>query len=126
MEFLDAEVVLAIHDAQIAQYGGLAGVRDAGLMDSALARPQNVFAYGNDDIYAMAASLAYGIARNHPFLDGNKRTALHSALIFLDLNGATVPEPSTAMVETMVQLAEGQISEADFAHWLAAQPAQAA
>ncbi len=122
MKFLDKAVVIAAHDAQIAQYGGLSGVRDHGLLDSALARPQNAYAYGVSDFHALAATIAFGIARNHPFLDGNKRTALHSALIFLAINGVAVPAPSVAMVETMVQLAEGQITEAAFAQWLAAQP----
>lgn len=118
MEFLDKDVVLALHDAQLAQYGGLAGVRDMGLLDSALARPLNAHAYGTEDVFALAATLAFGIARNHPFLDGNKRSALHSALAFLAINGASVPPPTPQMVEVMVQLAEGRISEDDFARWL--------
>ena len=122
MEFLEKEVVLALHDAQLALYGGLAGVRDMGLLESALARPQNSFAYGETDVFALAASLAFGIARNHPFLDGNKRTALHSALTFLMINGAAVPPPTPLMVEMTVQLAEGRASEQDFARWLAQNP----
>lgn len=124
MEFPDQDVVLAVHDSQLALYGGLAGVRDMGLLQSALARPQNLHAYGSDDVYALAASLAFGIARNHPFLDGNKRTALHTSLLMLAVNDTPVPIPSTAMVEMMVQLAEGQLSEEDFARWLQSQPSR--
>lgn len=122
MIFVEKAAVLALHDEQLGQYGGLAGVRDMGLLDSALARPQNAHAYGSNNVYALAASLAFGIARNHPFLDGNKRSALHSALVFLAINEVPVPLPSVAMVEAMVQLAEGILSEEGFAAWLATQP----
>lgn len=122
MEFLDREPVLAIHDRQLAEHGGLGGVRDAGLLESALARPRNTNAYGVDDVHALAASLAFGLARNHPFLDGNKRTALHCALSFLALNRVGVPVPSTEMVEMTVKLAEGSCSEEAFAAWLKSQP----
>ena len=114
--------MLAMHDAQIAAYGGLSGVRDAGLLASALARPQNKHAYGEDNVWVLAASYAFGIARNHPFLDANKRTALQTALMFLGLNKIAVPPPSVAMVEQMVRLAEGALSEDDFAAWLRSQP----
>ncbi len=119
MEFLDKAVLLVIHDTQLAQYGGLTGVRDMGLLDSALARPQNAHAYGTEDVFALAATLAFGIARNHPFLDGNKRTAWGAARTFLRLNGAAFKPDKAAAVEVMVQLAEGRISEDDFARWLA-------
>lgn len=118
MIFIDLEVVLALHDRQIADHGGLAGIRDAGLLEAALARPQHREAYGIEDIHEIAAAYAYGIARNHPFLDGNKRTALHVALLFLALNGGSLPAPSPEMVERMVALAEGSLSEAAFADWL--------
>jgi len=122
MDCLEKEVVLAIHDTQLAQYGGLAGLRDEGLLDSALARPQSAEAYGVTDVYALAASLAFGIARNHPFLDGNKCTAWGCARTLLRLNGVALVPDKVAAVETMVQLAEGRISEEAFAQWLAAQP----
>lgn len=122
MEFLDRGVVLAIHDAQLSQHGGLAGLRDGGLLDSALARPQNAEAYGTTDIFALAASLAFGLARNHPFIDGNKRTAWGCARTFLKLNGIALLPDRAAAVEVMVQLAEGQLSEDDFARWLQSQP----
>lgn len=122
MEFLDPEVVLAIHDAQLALHGGLGGVRDHGLLDSALPRPRNAYGYGTEDVFALAASLAFGIARNHPFLDGNKRTAWGCARTFLKLNGVALIPDRVAAVEMMVKLAEGAVSEEDFALWLQAQP----
>lgn len=122
MEFLDKDVVLAMHDHQLAAHGGASGVRDEGLLDSALARPQNKQAYGDDDPYSLAAAYAYGIARNHPFVDANKRTGLFAALLFLRMNRVPTPPPSPAMVEQMVMLAEGLLDEAGFAAWLAGQP----
>ncbi|MCX7072617.1 MAG: type II toxin-antitoxin system death-on-curing family toxin [Gammaproteobacteria bacterium] len=122
MEFLDKDVVLAMHDHQLAAHGGASGVRDEGLLDSALARPQNKQAYGDDDPYSLAAAYAYGIARNHPFVDANKRTGLFAALLFLRMNRVPTPPPSPAMVEQMVLLAEGLLDEAGFAAWLAGQP----
>ena len=122
MNFLDQAVVIAIHDRQLAEYGGAAGVRDAGLLDSALSRPQNKHAYGEDDPFVLAASYAFGIARNHPFLDGNKRTAWVSARTFLALNGKALLPDRKEAVEYMVHLAEGSFEEAAFAAWLATQP----
>lgn len=122
MQSLDRNVVLAMHDQQIGAHGGAPGVRDHGLLDSALARPQNKHAYGESDPYALAAAYAYGIARNHPFVDANKRTGLFSALLFLRLNEVPRPKPSADMVEQMVRLAEGALDEAGFAAWLATQP----
>lgn len=118
MEFLTREVALAIHDAQLAAYGGLSGVRDDNLFESALARPQNKFAYGEEDVYALAATLCFGMARNHPFLDANKRTAWSCTLAFLRLNGAVTPKPSPSVVIQMIGMAEGSISEDEFADWL--------
>lgn len=118
MRFIDKDVVLAIHDEQLACYGGLPGVRDMGLLESALARAENKFAYGETEPYALAASLSFGITRNHPFSDANKRTALHAGLLFLAVNQVPVPPPSVDMVLTTVALAEGSLSEDDFAAWL--------
>jgi len=84
--WLDIRVVLAAHDEQLAEHGGAEGVRDMGLLESALARPQNLAGYGDPDVTELAASLAFGIAKNHPFVDGNKRTALGACLVFLRLN----------------------------------------
>ncbi|GAC1630777.1 MAG: type II toxin-antitoxin system death-on-curing family toxin [Nevskia sp.] len=122
MRFVEKPVVLAMHDRQLGAHGGAAGIRDEGLLDSALARPKNKHAYGEEDFFALAAAYAYGIARNHPFVDANKRTGLHVALLFLRLNGVPTPAPSIEMVEHMVQLAEGALDEAGFASWLSTQP----
>ena len=122
MKFLDREVVLAIHDRQLAEHGGPPGVRDPGLLDFALARPRNRQAYGVDDPFELAVALAYGIARNHPFIDGNKRTAWTVARTFLGINGHRLQPERSEAVERMVALAEGQLDEAGFAAWLVAQP----
>ncbi|WP_293367995.1 type II toxin-antitoxin system death-on-curing family toxin [Nevskia sp.] len=122
MEFVDKDVVLAIHDRQLAEHGGLAGMRDEGLLDSAMARPQNRHAYGSEQLEELAAAYAYGIARNHPFLDGNKRTAWAVARTFLAMNGLRLVPDRVAAVEQMVLLAEGLLDEAAFAVWLGSQP----
>ena len=122
MEFLDKDVVLAMHDHQLAAHGGASGIRDQGVLDSAMARPQNKQASGEGDPYSLAAAYAYGIARNHPFVDANKRTGLLAALLFLRMNKVPTPPPSPAMVEQMVLLAEGLLDEAGFAAWLGRQP----
>jgi death-on-curing protein len=123
MDFLDMDVVLALHDRQIADHGGLEGIRDEGLLESALARPQHRHAYGETDLYTLATAYAYGIARNHPFLDGNKRTAWGCARTFLRLNGVSLMPDRAQAVEIMVLLAEGRVDEAGFAEWLRRQPA---
>ncbi len=112
-------VVYAIHDEQIAEHGGLAGLRDQALLLSALARPQQLAAYGeNPDLAALAASYAVGIAGNHPFLDGNKRTTIVVAGgVFLPLNGYELVASNTEIVRTMLGVADGQISEAELAAW---------
>lgn len=123
VDFLALQTVMAMHDAQIAAYGGLPGVRDAGLLESALARPQNKHAYGEEDRFVLAASYAFRIARNHPFCDANKRTAWAAARTFLKLNGHPTRPDRAAAVEQTVRLAEGSLSEDDFAEWLRSQPA---
>lgn len=111
-------VVYAIHDEQIAEHGGLAGVRDKALLLSALARPQHLEAYGNPDIAELATAYAVGIARNHPFLDGNKRTALVVAGgVFLPLNGYELVADNREIVRVMLAVAEGVIGEAELAAW---------
>ncbi|MBA4285246.1 MAG: type II toxin-antitoxin system death-on-curing family toxin [Xanthomonadaceae bacterium] len=122
MEFLDKDVVLAIHDRQLAEHGGLAGVRDDGLLDSALARPQNRHAYGIENIEELASAYAHGIARNLPFLEGNKRTAWAVARTFMAMNGQRPVPDRVQAVENMVLLAEGLLDEAGFAAWLGSQP----
>ena len=112
------EIVEAIHDEQIAWHGGSEGIRDAGLLASAIDRPRNLAAYGDPDLASLAASLGYGLARNHPFVDGNKRTAFVSVETFLVLNGAALVADDAECVLTMEGLAGGTISEADFATWV--------
>jgi death-on-curing protein len=118
--WIDLDVVLAIHDEQLAEHGGQAGVRDRGLLESALARPRNQFAYGESSLPRLAASYAFGISRNHPFLDGNKRTSLVVAELFLDLNGLGLTASDEACVTTFLRLAAGESSEDDLARWIEA------
>ena len=114
------EALIAIHHRQIAEHGGGEGLRDEGLLSSALARPQNLLAYGepSPDLASLAAAYAYGIARNHPFVDGNKRTALVAARTFLILNGVDLNATQDDKVLTFVSLAEGAISEQELADWI--------
>ncbi|MEP7042227.1 MAG: type II toxin-antitoxin system death-on-curing family toxin [Dokdonella sp.] len=118
--WIEKAFALAIHDRQLAEHGGTAGVRDEGLLDSALARPQQLHAYGDPspDVADLAASLAFGLARNHPFLDGNKRTAHVCYRAFLALNNAVLVAGDEDKYIAMLSLAEGSLSEADFATWL--------
>ncbi len=110
----------AIHDRQLAEHGGSAGVRDHRLLESALARPQQLLAYGSPppDLADLAASLAHGIARNHPFVDGNKRTAAVACETFIRLNGAALVASDLELYPIYIALSEGRLSEADLATWL--------
>ena len=114
------ETLTAIHHRQIAEHGGSEGLRDEGLLLSALARPQHLLAYGAPapDLASLAAAYAYGIARNHPFVDGNKRTALVAARTFLILNGVDLKATQDDKVLTFLNLAEGAISEEELADWI--------
>jgi death-on-curing protein len=114
------ETIIAIYHRQIAEHGGGEGLRDEGLLSSALARPQNLFAYGQPsaDLAALAAAYAYGLARDHPFVDGNKRTALVAARTFLLLNGANLEAGQDEKFLTFQRLAEGSLTEDDLAHWI--------
>jgi death-on-curing protein len=116
--WLDAEVALAVHDRQLAEHGGGQGVRDPALLESALARPMNRWGYGEDDRCALAAAHAYGIARNHPFVDGNKRTAWVFARLFLALNGAELRFTPDDAIRTVLALAAGELGEEALADWL--------
>jgi len=118
--WIELEVVLAIHDGQLAEHGGQAGVRDRGLLESAMARPQNQFAYGEHSIARLAASYAFGISRNHPFLDGNKRTSLVVAELFLELNGSDLTATDAECVTTFLRLAADELTEEELADWIAA------
>jgi death-on-curing protein len=111
-------VIAAVHDAQVAEHGGAAGMRDAGLLASALARPRNLHAYGETDVCRLAAAYASGIVRNHPFVDGNKRTAFLAAYVFLGLNGLDLGADEAEAAATMLMLASGDIEEEAFADWL--------
>ena len=111
-------VVLALHDEQLAEHGGGSGLRDGGLLDSALARPLNLEAYGDPDAAYLAAAYAFGIAKNHPFVDGNKRTAAVAMELFLDLNGYELTATDEALVLTILGLADGSSSETDLADWV--------
>jgi len=111
-------VVLAIHEEQIAEHGGTPGIRDMGLLESALARPQNLAAYGDPDLAAMAAAYAFGIARNHPFLDGNKRTSYVVTLVFLRLNGSDVQADEASRLDMWLRLAAGDVTEESLTMWL--------
>lgn len=115
--WIQVEVALAVHDRQLAEHGGGVGLRDAGLLESALARPQNQWAYGADDLCALAAAYAFGIARNHPFIDGNKRTAWVLARLFLALNAVTIVFDAADAIRTVLALAAGELSEEDLADW---------
>jgi len=111
------DVAEAVHDRQLAEHGGGAGTRDAGLLESALARPQNLLHYGEPDLAAMAAAYAFGIARNHPFVDGNKRTAWVTARLFLRLNEAELAFDKAEATVMMQQLAAGEPGEDEVATW---------
>jgi death-on-curing protein len=114
------EAVRAVHSRQISEHGGRPGIRDEGLLLSALARPQNLAAYGDPppDLAALAASYAYGVARNHPFIDGNKRVALVAARTFLLINGADLVASQEEKYVTFLRLAEGRMSEDELAGWI--------
>jgi len=116
--WLDRDLVLAIHDRQISEHGGSSGVRDEGLLESALARPRNVFAYGEPRLAALAAEYAFGIARNHPFVDGNKRTALVAAELFLDFNDVDLLATDAEAVTAFLALAAGELSLEGLTTWL--------
>lgn len=119
MKWLRLDAVLAMHRRQLAEHGGGDGVRDLGLLESALARPQNIAAYEPDaDIARLAAGYAFGIAKNHPFVDGNKRTALVACRTFLVLNGYQLNASGTDKYITFLSLAEGTISEEELTEWL--------
>ena len=118
--WLDRTDCLAIHEMMLAQHGGMAGVRDEGLLESALARPQNLFSYGSPTMPELAASCAVGIILNHPFVDGNKRTGFMMAATFLELNGLVFAATEESVVEKTLALAAGELKKAGYAAWLKA------
>jgi death on curing protein len=119
-KWLGEGTILAIHDEQLAEHGGSSGLRDKNLLESALARPMNRAAYDNGDAFDLAASYAFGISRNHPFIDGNKRTAYVAAELFLMKNGHMLTASDEQCVISMLHLAEGSMTEEELAEWLRA------
>ena len=115
--WIATEVALAAHAEQLAEHGGGDGIRDAGMLDSAMARPQNLAQYGDPDAAALAAAYAFGIARNHPFIDGNKRTAAVVSETFLMLNGYALGATDAELVVAFVALAAGELGEDELADW---------
>jgi death on curing protein len=116
--WLDVEILIDLHAEQLALFGGPDGIRDQGMLESALGRPLNKFTYGETDLAALAASYAFGIARNHPFVDGNKRAAFGAMIVFLGLNGVDFlvpPENATAMI---LALAAGEVDEDGLTRWI--------
>jgi len=116
--WVDRRVVLALHAEQLRAWGGGQGLRDEGLLDSALARPRNLAAYGEPDLADLAASYAYGMAKNHPFVDGNKRTALVVCETFLIDNGQSLDANDPELAVLFEELAAGGVSEDELAQWL--------
>jgi len=112
------DFVLSLHEELLAEHGGAPGIRDEGLLDSALARPQNVYSYGNADLFTLTAAYISGIVRNHPFIDGNKRTAFMTGYVFLGRNGKELIADEAETTQIMLALAGSKVSEEDFALWL--------
>ncbi|CAM4121429.1 type II toxin-antitoxin system death-on-curing family toxin [Roseateles saccharophilus] len=116
--WLNADVLQAVHLEQLAEHGGAPGTRDEGLFESALARPQNLALYGEPDVFDLAAAYAVGLAKNHPFIDGNKRTAYVAMELFLVLNGCELTADDASATLTMLSVAAGDIDEPTLAQWL--------
>lgn len=115
--WIETELALAIHDRQLAEHGGPIGVRDPAVLESALDRPRNQWAYGETDMCALAAAYAFGLARNHPFTDGNKRTAWVLARLFLALNKVQIAFTPEEAIRMVLGLASGSLTEAEVADW---------
>ncbi len=116
--WIDRRLLVLLHDESLAAHGGASGLRDAGLLASALARPENLAAYGHPDLAELAASYAFGLAKNHPFVDGNKRAAFLSVGLFLGLNGHRLTATQAEATVAVFGLASGEIDEATFATWI--------
>ncbi len=116
--WVDRQALLLLHGESVAEHGGAAGIRDAGLLDSALARAQNLAAYGNPDLAELAAAYGAGISQNHPFVDGNKRAAFLSVGLFLALNGYRLVATQAEATAAVLSLAAGELKEGEFAAWL--------
>ena len=118
MHWLSKNVILAVHDEQIAENRGGAGIRDLGLLASAMARPLHLYSYESPTIVELAAAYAVGIIRDHPFVDGNKRTGFLAAYIFLAMHGLKLSAPETEVVRVVLDLAQGKTDEKEFCIWL--------
>ena len=116
--WLDTNIVIDVHAEQLALFGGADGIRDIGLLESALARPLNKFGYGETSLANLAAAYAFGLARNHPFVDGNKRAAFASIIVFLGLNGIDFDVPPEEATAIILGLAAGEIDEGGLARWI--------
>ncbi|HEV7326894.1 MAG TPA: type II toxin-antitoxin system death-on-curing family toxin [Bosea sp. (in: a-proteobacteria)] len=116
--WVSVELVVDIHAEQLALFGGPAGIRDQGLLESALARAPNKHAYGEDDLAALAAAYAFGVARNHPFVDGNKRAAFAAMIVFLGLNGIDFLVPEPEATAAILALAAGEVEEEGLTRWI--------
>ena len=116
--WIDRRLLVILHDESLAEHGGASGLRDAGLLESALARPLNLVAYGDPDVADLAAAYAVGLAKNHAFVDGNKRVAFLAVGLFLRLNGHRLTASQADATVTMLGVAAGEINEPDFAQWL--------
>jgi len=116
--WLDPSIVLDVHAEQLALFGGADGIRDLGMLESALGRPLNKFTYGETNLASLAAAYAFGIARNHPFVDGNKRAAFASIIVFLGLNGIEFDVPPEAATAMILGLAAGDINDDGLAQWI--------
>jgi len=116
--WISLEIAHAVHTSMIAQHGGDASVRDAGVLESGLMRPRNRFNYGTHDIHELAAGYAFGVIRNHPFVDGNRRTGFMLAAVFLSINGWELTAPEDQAVEYTLGLAAHEIGEKRYAAWL--------
>ena len=117
-EWVLRETVFILHEQSLANFGGAAGIRDEGLLDSALGRPQNAFAYGKPTLFTVAAGYAFGLAKNYPFIDGNKRTGFVTAVLFLELNGLKFRAGEVDATVQTLALAAGELTEAKYANWL--------
>jgi len=122
--WLFRSVIAAVHDMQIAEHGGAPGLRDAGMLDSAVARPATLYGYGETDIFRLATAYAFSLVRNHPFVDGNKRSAFLAAYVFLRINGYTVVANEASAATMTLALAAGEITEDEFTAWLRANSIQ--
>ncbi len=125
-EWVLKETVLALHEQSLHQHGGSSGIRDEGLFDSALGRPVNLFGYGTPTVHDLAASYAYGLVKNHPFIDGNKRTAFVTAVLMLELNGFRFQAEEADAALCTLALAAGEMTERAYAAWLEQHSVQAA